>query len=532
LNNSGEWKKQIIYFMSNKWYLISVVITAFMSYGFTIANPTVSTDDLSMDYYFRQGGLLSQGRFTQILIDKVLGIYHFRPFVLDGLAVICLIIAAILWCSLFRKVTGEHLKIVTYIVFSCFFISYPLINEIFIYMSASFSVCLGHALIPLILILLYEEREYLQKGKIFLISILICFTISLYESLVAVYIFGVFAILILQYFYRNRNKRVKEIASGGIYYIFILGVGIFLFGLLNKIIFLIGGISQASGANKIIYWGNGFIPTTKKLIKELVLWYGLNAFQYLPITILVIAVFISIGMLFFFSIRDKSLSIALLFFCCILSLILLSILQGSATAYRACLVFSVFSAFIFMLLLQFILERNKKFYIGISSTVLFILLIWQMNDINKWFYCDYLRYEVDVNTARLIGNELQADFDIQKPVVFVGHYQLPDNINELTYIKTDSVIGKLLKKNTTEKYMYKFNQANGNSFLEWSTGWNFPGNVSNIHLFFRFLGYDIVADNETLRAKAKELSKDKPKWPKSGSIFETEEFIVVNFGNY
>jgi len=26
------------------------------------------------------------------------------------------------------------------------------------------------------------------------------------------------------------------------------------------------------------------------------------------------------------------------------------------------------------------------------------------------------------------------------------------------------------------------------------------------------------------------LTKDKPQWPKKGSIFETDEFIIVNFG--
>jgi hypothetical protein len=33
-----------------------------------------------------------------------------------------------------------------------------------------------------------------------------------------------------------------------------------------------------------------------------------------------------------------------------------------------------------------------------------------------------------------------------------------------------------------------------------------------------------------MREEAYSLVQDKPQWPKKGAIFETDEFIVVNFG--
>lgn len=531
-----EWKNNINYFFKNRWYMICVTITAVMSFGFTLTNPTISIDDLSIDYYFKQGGLLAQGRFTPILLDKIFHIYNFRPFMLDGLAVLSLIAAAILWSTLFKKVSGNQLKLTSYIVFSSLFISYPLLNEIFIYMGFGFSICLGHALIPLLLILTYDAMEHNEIKRLIPVSVLASFTFALYESLVAVYLLGIFTIFILQYFFQNKYRKFREMLTTGAYYALPMFLGVFIFKLLSKAIFIVGGISKSSYADNSLQWSKGIFLTLKELILELGFYYGVNAFVYLPITFMVIAVLITIAMIIRYGILERSFTITILFLGSLISLIALSILQGSATKYRACLVFSVFNAFIFMLLFQFLQQLNKRIYIRIYSAVLFVFVIWQVNDLNKWFYCDFLRYQEEENAARLVGYELEKEFDLKKPVVFVGNYQVSDYIKDMVYVKSSSITGRLVNKflavEEPGKYAYKLNQTNGVSFLDWGVGFSFPGNISQAHLFFQFLGYDFVADNEAIRLEAMELTKDKPEWPKKGSIYETENYVVVNFGNY
>ena len=173
----------------------------------------------------------------------------------------------------------------------------------------------------------------------------------------------------------------------------------------------------------------------------------------------------------------------------------MTILQGIETPYRACTVFSVFVAFVFMLVLQFVEEgkirtKIKKAFV----VVLCIMLIWQINDINKWFYVDYMRYEEEVNVVNQVGAEIRSNYDVNKPVVFLGDYKLSDNINQYTSAEKTSLAGTLYMNLTgivpEGKYAYKFVQSNGDSFLDWAVGWNFENNVSEAHKFFKDLGYD------------------------------------------
>ena len=49
-----EYKEQIKYFLSNKIYLISIIIIGILSYGFAITNYSVGVDDLCFDRYIKR----------------------------------------------------------------------------------------------------------------------------------------------------------------------------------------------------------------------------------------------------------------------------------------------------------------------------------------------------------------------------------------------------------------------------------------------------------------------------------------------
>ncbi|MBC3796019.1 hypothetical protein GH807_02995 [Acetobacterium tundrae] len=534
--NLKELKENVKYFLNSKWVMIPLLLVTIMSYGFTLTHPSMSVDDTAMDYYYRQNELLRQGRFFQVFIDKILGIYNFRPFVLDFLAILCLVAAAVLWCSLFKKVTGDKLKLIVYMFFACFFVSYPLITEIFIYMGSDFEIGLGHAMIPFILFILLTDTKKLNKpGPYILASFLIALTLSLYESFAVVYLFGIFAILILRFLYSDDSRKFKDVFSRGVYFVIPLIIGIVFRFLIDMSLRIVLQLGTSINASKEIHWDQGFMENLPKLFKGVTLSFFYNALVYLPITILLITIGATLVLMFWQGFKYRSLTIAALYLGSIVSLFSLTIFQGIETPYRACSVFSVFTAFVFMLLLQFVEEG--KFRIEIKRAfvvVLCIVLIWQLNDINKWFYVDYMRYEEEVNVVNQVATEIRSNYDLDKPVVFLGDYKLSDNINQYTSAEKTSLAGKLYMNLTgivpDGKYAYKYVQSNGDSFLDWAVGWNFENNVSEAHKFFKDLGYDFKADNYTMREEALPLAKDKPQWPKNGSIFETDEFIVVNFG--
>ena len=534
--NLKALKENARYFLNSKWFMVPLLIVTIMSFGFTLTHPSISVDDTAMDYYYRQNELLTQGRFFQVVIDKILGIYNFRPFVLDYFAILCLIAAAVLWCSLFKKVSGNKLKLISYIFFACFFVSYPLITEIFIYMGSDFEIGLGHAMIPLILFILFSDVKKLDKPASYILaSVLIALTLSLYESFADVYLFGIFAVLILRFLYSDDSQNFKDVFLRGLYYLVPLIIGIIIRFLIDTTLKFALHLGLSTNASKEIHWDRGILENLPKLFDGVVLSYCYNALVYLPITFLVITVAATLILMFWQGFKHRSLTIAVLYLGSILSLFSLTILQGVETPYRACSVFSVFTAFVFMLLLQFVEEGKFRIALKKAVVVLFcIMIIWQINDINKWFYVDYMRYEEEVNVVNLVAAEIRSNYDLDKPVVFLGDYQLSDNINQYTHAEKTSLAGKLyinltgIEKNG--KYAYKFVQTNGDSFLDWAVGWNFENNVSEAHKFFKDLGYDFQADNYEMRKEAYSLTQGKPKWPQKGSIFETDKFIVVNFG--
>lgn len=538
--NLKELTENVKYFLNNRWFMIALVLVAVMSFGFTLTHPTISVDDTAMDYYYRQNELLTQGRFFQVLIDKVLGIYNFRPFVLDFFAILCLIAAAVLWCSLFKKISGNQLKSIGYVFFACFFVSYPLITEIFIYMGSDFETGLGHAMIPFILYIMFmiiSESKNMNKLSTYMVpSFLIALTLSLYESFAVVYLFGIFVVLILRFLYSNDSRNAKDVVKRGVHYVIPLIGGIAMRLVIGMILKLIFHLGNSTNASKEIHWDQGIMENLPKLIKGVTVSFLYNGLVYLPITILLIAIGATLVLMVRQGIKHRSLVIVVLYLGSIVSIFSLTILQGIETPYRACTVFSVFIAFVFMLVLQFVEEGN--FGKGIKKAivvVLCIMLIWQINDINKWFYVDYLRYEEEVNVVNQVAAEIRSNYDyLDKPVIFLGDYKLSDNINQYTSADKTSLAG-ILYMNLTGigpegKYAYKYVQSNGDSFLDWAVGWNFENNVSEAHKFFKDLGYDFKTDDYQMREEAWLLAQDKPKWPQKGSIFETDKFIIVNFG--
>lgn len=103
------YKEQVKYFISNKRYMVTMIIVAILSYGFTITHYSIGMDDLCFDRYVHGTYLLSAKRWGTWLLYNVLQINEFTPFWLDAVVVIFMVIIAIVLSAFIRKQYGNKI---------------------------------------------------------------------------------------------------------------------------------------------------------------------------------------------------------------------------------------------------------------------------------------------------------------------------------------------------------------------------------------------------------------------------------------
>lgn len=110
-----------------------------------------------------------------------------------------------------------------YGLFACLFVSYPLINEIWEYSGANVCVCGGYLLDAAALNLLWDARQpgvpwrgrALRMGAAALCLMVVC---SSYESLAAVFVLAVFALLTLEQLLAAERSRLAAVLTEGLWY--------------------------------------------------------------------------------------------------------------------------------------------------------------------------------------------------------------------------------------------------------------------------------------------------------------------------
>ena len=480
-------KEDIEFFVKKIEYIIPLIITAILSFGFVITHYSVNIDTLSSERYYREGELLTQSRYGGVLLDKILGVMEYNPFFVDCLAVIFLVMASITFCILFKKISKNKINTVAYTIFSSLFVSYPLINEIFVYTPMSFGICFSFFIAAVILNLLYSYRDSKKIRNLVYSALLMCLIISIYESSAAVLLCGFFIVEILDSIYNNQNKKIRETIINLIIMVIPMVVALIVNFIITNLIFILGDISPNSDSNmaakSIIYQKLGIINGLKYLIMTIFYDYVVNAFLYLPIAVMQISCIIMFILGIVYAVKRKNITIFLLFLGSICSLFALSIIQGVSAPYRTCQVFQIFSAFAFMILIQSLINTNQaKLIKNIFICLSFFIIFYQAKSLSEYFYLNYTRYEQEKIALISIAEKLKEHYDIQnKPVIFVANYEISNYIKERCYIRTDTIGAKIANvlvskvypynENYSEKYKYicKPIDSNINSYLIWGT---------------------------------------------------------------
>lgn len=493
-----EYKKSIKYFLNNKIYIVAIILISVLSFGYVITHTAVGVDDTAFDRYYLNQEMLAIGRWGAYILYRILGITEFIPFFINFLCTFVIGSTAIIWSIFLKKNFKEKLPLGAYIVFSTIFISYPIINESYIFENSSLAVMVGTFLASLGIMIFYENYININKKSIYAFSVVILtIAISMYEACAQIMLVSICitAILII---YTNKDKKIKDIFKYIISIGLILIISIALEQIIVRVIYMAG--VQASGvAEKEINWGKYNIKDSIQMLLYNIIGAIINI-KYFPVLVFDMSAIIGLSISIAHSDKNKNWIILLIYIAMFLSNFALSILQLSSVLYRTCTSWSLFVAIVIMITYK-ILSEYKITKI-LASIAICILVLQQARNLNQLFYNDYKRYEKDLHIAYELIYNLEKEYDISKPLVITG---------------------------TPYKGIGKYGaQSNSLSVLWWGKK-AFNDNGKEFIKFLNSLGYDFKVPTDEEYEKGKIEAEKMENYPKDGSIKELEDCIVINF---
>lgn len=520
------FQKDFSFFVKRFWFIVPLLIVAAIGYGFHTTNFTIGIDTLARERYIFGGYSFKIGRFTLPVLARLLHFESTFPFAEPLFSLLLLIAAAIALCIVFKRVSGDKLHPAVYTIFACIFISYPLISEIWIYAMMNWSVALGYLLISIAcLVMLDWIREKQKFWKLIVAALIMAVVTSLYESLLTVYVCLVFLILIVEFIFgTDDTRRFGRIALRGLFFVIPLVAGMLLqYGIGELIIKTVPGLPNMNvAANKIQYPKLGVEQALKNVFEGIYKDFIAKSSWYLPMTMFMIACIVLLVIAIVNAIRQKRFSIYPLFLGALLSLFIIGFIQGEPPRYRNCQAFALFVATAFTLLAHFTLQMKKgRFLKGLVSCLLIWLCLIQAVDLNNWFVLGHRRYEQEKELVHRVAYELQANYDIQKPVViYTQFYEWPSNVNLHDLLAS----GKTMAQQ--DLGLWLGHSEGVRSVIRWGVN---AFNEPNTELLkvFKYLGYDFKQGTRDMYNQAQAISGSMPSFPKEGSIRDMGNFIIV-----
>lgn len=575
-----KWIDRYRIFVKDRLYLLMLTITAVCSYGFLITHHTVGIDDTPSLLYFEEGMAAIVGRWVCFLLNKVLHLAEFAPFLTDFMGMLLFVAAVTVWCGLFYAIFGERIPRYGYRFFSCIFLSCPLISEVFVYYLHN-AVALGYLLSGISLCCFLEGISRKEKRVQPFVGSAVCLWVALgcYESFMIVWLVGVCLLLMAK---RMCGEKTGVSASGdksGKRGSVPVDVGIAgsiaLCAMVLRSVMIAGvteifsleylqGQAVQRSVTEMISWllEPGAAGELAMVLKRIYVLYGVFACAYYPIFVFVLAAVIIGAAGILMGARRKDLWIPVLALASFGAAFALALVEGKATYYRSAQFVPLICAFGLLLsvwgvsaLADWIARswgagqqtaasaeglgrRIPGLCHGLVGLALSAILWNQCVDMNRWFYVDWLKYQAAEETVSQIAYELEKNFDVTKPVAFVGSYEIPASIVQDAYVSYSSQEYTRMIKLTNwlddvllEKYYRPAGvwvaQQPTLSVIEWGLG--AFGNQQELFRFFSMHGYTFQSVTEEVYLEAQQYAEVLPEFPAAGSIVDAGEYIVVNF---
>lgn len=557
-------------FYRNKWYVLILTLTAACGYGFIVTHHTIGIDDTPYDYYFEEGLSAIVGRWVMFLLNKVVHVSDFAPFITDFVAVLIFMVAVTVWAALLRSVLRDAVPWYGYLFFSAIFLSCPLISEVFTYYLHN-GIAIGYLGCGISLCCFREGliRMEEQKGRKLLpgwsairaflgAAVGMWIAMGCYESFMIVWLQGLCLLLLTERLAGVRRRVFHSLGMGAVVAVLGMVMRSVMIQLVTAVFHLEylkdDAVQRSIGEMAGWILEPGAMSELAMVLKRMFVMYGVFSYAYFPIKIFLLAAVV-IGLFSAWrAVKGKDLWAFLLMLGGLAVPLLLAVIEGKATYYRSAQFLPVVCAFGALFVVYAVSDRNraverktqKSTVIKSTATVvrsitvfMLCVILWnQCADMNKWFYVDYLKYESAKELAGRIYSELERGYDTSKPVVFTGAYEIPKaiiadayvSIGTETYFKmkriTDMVDEHLLEK-FYRPYGVWVAQTPALSVIDWAR-YAFESNEEMVR-FFEMHGFVIQPlSDPSIYDTAEEYSVDLPNFPQEGSIVDMGEYIIVH----
>lgn len=561
--NDGErmnkWCKDFREFYRDKRYVMLLALVAVCAYGFMVTHSTVGIDDTPYDYYFEEGLVAIVGRWVMFLLNKVVHVADYAPFLTDFVGVLILMVAVTVWAVLFKSVWKDSVADYGYLFFAAIFLSCPLISEVYTYYLHN-GIAIGYLCCGISLCCFREGLLRLdaqegnkrfpgwQAGKAFIgAAIGMWIAMGCYESFMIVWLQGVCLLLLSERFAGVRRRVFHSLCIAAV----IAVLGMVMRSLMINLVTAVFGLEYLKddavqrSIGELAGWifEPGAMSELAMLLKRMFVMYGVFAYAYYPIKIFLWAAVI-IGVFGIWrAITRKDIWTVLLAVGGLAVPLLLVVIEGKATYYRSAQFLPLVCGYGALLVIYAVnnLKRTKVMTVarGVCVFGLCCVLWNQCVDMNRWFYVDYMKYESAKELAGRIYSELEKNYDTSKPVVFSGVYEEPVGIIGDAYVAIGSETFFKMKRITDmvdEHLLEKFYRSYGVwvaqtpalSVIDWARN-AFETTDEMVH-FFAMHGYEICPMRDSaIYEEAENYAVDLPSFPQEGSIVDRGEYIIVHF---
>lgn len=508
-------------------FFVPVFLFSFISYFFSMANRTISIDDLSRDIYYGAGnGKISGTRWGQLLFIKIFSDIKISPFFEQFIGLLFLIFSSIIICTIFNQIRKR--KIITYSLFTSLFITFPLMNEIWVYNEACIPLGASLVIMSYIALLIYDNNktktiEYILMGIVASIPMSSC------EMVIFAYVTIVISILLLknkESNYENYFYCIKD----GIQYAIPLVFAIFVRYIMGFILIKIFNTNYLVNGEGNILWFNNPLECLFRILKYTFIQYILSAISYFPIFEYVLSIIVFV----LYMLKNRRIKnntfLSLLF---ILSPHLLTIVRGATLPYRCGMPLQYFVAFVLFLISSEFENNNKKILNVSIEKVAIVLMLFicfrQSVCLHEILALNNQRSDNEAFIAREIGYKIYSECDKNKKVIVCGEYQIGNFIEEQITMDENSFAGKIemsLRKMTGIKedtYYRKYIQTNINSHLNWAR--EAFDSQEMIKECLSYYGYDVRIDEK--------INDDSiEKYEKLAANIKMKPFEVREFNDY
>ncbi len=571
-----KWKGYGNRFWQNRLYMGILLLTAVCAYGYKVTNATIGIDDTPSLYYFEEGLIAIVGRWVLFLLNKVVALAEFVPFVTDFAAVVILVLAAIAWSALFYSVLGEKVPVIGYAFFGAVFISSPLISEVFTYFLHN-GIAIGYLCCGISLCCVREwqsGRRKMQKksgirekincfalSKIAVAAVFLWIAMGCYESFMILWLAGLMLLLLTERIALGRQEKdvFATLVAGAVTALLAIVLRSLMIVVVTKVFHLeyLQGEAVQRSVTEMLGWmlQPGAFSELAMILKRTFVLYGVFAYAYLPIRIFVLSACVITVVTLVLVIRGRDLWALVLLPAAYLAAFSLLFIEGKATLYRSAQFLPVFCGYGALLLVYGIWQltgnsakktkkaMGRKLSAGVRGLTFLVLavILWnQCMDMTRWFYIDKKKYDEAVKTVDQIALDLERGFDTSKPVIFTGNYEIPYSIIQDAYVSYSSPIYYKMKRLTDlidPELLDKYNRGSKGvwvaqtpslSVIDWGR-YAFDSDAELVK-FFGMHGHQLVAlEDISLYADAEKESLDLPEYPQEGYIVDKGEYIIVHF---